>query len=141
MNRYPRYSIRIGFSDYRRILGVPGITVMGGSLNPFMYRILFSFQLVRRYFNRFEGFRVPDDQEMIRNEYSYEAVIRLRWIWFIMMFPFVTVFNFFEYAWKGGLSQYPRISRVVSVDRIFNYRKEFRGLDELWNSMAMKEDI
>ena len=129
-----RFRTRMKWKDYREMFN----NRSSGRLD----RVLFSYYLVKRYSNRYEGFVGPNNERRYEEEYSYEAIIKLKWGWFLAVLPFMVIFNFFLYAWKGGLSQYPRISRVVSVESLSRNGTNNRGFleaDIFWNNRKGEE--
>lgn len=117
-------SIRVKWKDYKELFP-------STPLNSFS-KIFCSNFLIKRYYDKYEGF--PEAQEKYGHieEYDYEGVTRIRWVWF---FPYLipcVIINFFVCIWSTGLKHFPRITRTIISIPLNRGNLEFRKADMFW---------
>lgn len=117
-------SIRIKWNDYKELFP-------DSPLKPFS-KIFCSTFLVKRYYDRYEGF--IDAQERIghREEYDYEGITKIRWGWFFLYLIPCVIINFFVCIWSTGLKHFPRITRTIISIPLNQGNLKFRKADMFW---------
>lgn len=117
-------SIKIKWRDYKELFP-------DTPLKPFSKLFLSNF-LIKRYYNRYEGFEEAQEKYGSLEEYDYEGATKIRWVWFILYLIPCVLINFFTCIWSTGLKYFPKITRTVISIPLTGDEPGFRKADIFW---------